>query len=136
MSTDKCYCATPFIFAAAEGTFSPLLFQKFCNYYVTGLLNTVKAIQNVGPGLQKIFYPSSVAIDELPLNMGEYAAANTAGEILCAFLEKTNRGIKIVRPRLPRLATDQTKSLLPVKNENPAIILLEELRRFRDANIR
>lgn len=128
------YFATPFIFAATKGTFSPQLFQKFCDYYVTGFLTTVKAIQSVaGSAIQRIFYPSSVAIDELPLNMGEYAAAKMAGETLCAFVEKTNRGIKIVRPRLPRLATDQTRSLLPVKNEDPVPIILEALRRFRDA---
>jgi len=127
------YFATPFISAATKRTFSPELFQKFCDYYVTGFLNIVKEIQSLGPGLQKIFYPSTVFVDELPLNMGEYAAAKMAGETLCAFLEKAYPGIKIIKPRLPKLATDQTRGLLPVKNQDPVPILLEELRRFRDA---
>ncbi len=127
------YFATPFIFDAINGTFSSQLFQKFCNYYVTGFLNTIKIVRNLGSNLKIIFYPSSVAIDDLPLNMGEYAAAKMAGEVLCLFLEKSNLGIKIHKPRLPRTATDQTASLLPVKNEDPVPLMLENLRYLRDA---
>lgn len=127
------YFATPFIFMAAKGLFSSQLFQKFCDYYVTGFLNTVQTIRNMGVDLQKIFYPSSVSIDELPLNMGEYTAAKMAGEILCTFLEKTNPDITIHKPRLPRTATDQTTTLFSVHNEDPVPLMLENLRRLRDA---
>lgn len=127
------YFATPFIFVATRRSFSPGLFQKFCDYYVTGFLNTVQTIRNLGADLHKIFYPSSVSINELPRNMGEYAAAKMAGEIVCDFLEKTNPGIKIHKPRLPRMATDQTASFLPVKNMNPVPTMLQNLRYLRDA---
>jgi hypothetical protein len=60
--------------------------------------------------------------------MGEYAAAKMAGEILCDFLQKTNPGIAIHKPRLPRVATDQTVSLLPVSNQDPVAVLLPHLR--------
>jgi len=40
-----------------------------------------------------------------------------AGEILCGFLQKTNPGIAIHKPRLPRVATDQTVSC--VAGEQP-----------------
>jgi hypothetical protein len=82
-------------------------------------------------GLQKIFYPSSTAIEELPLDMGEYAAAKMAGEVLCDFLQKTTPGIAIHKPRLPRVATDQTVSLLPVSNQDPVSVLLAHLRYLR-----
>jgi hypothetical protein len=72
-----------------------------------------------------------VFIEELPSNMGEYAAAKMAGETLCTFLEKHNPGLRIHKCRLPRLATDQTRSLMPVKTGDPVPVLLEILREIR-----
>ncbi len=125
------YFATPFIFGAAKGKFSPQRFSTFCEYYVMGFLQIVQAVAAPSTGLQKIFYPSSAAIEELPLDMGEYAAAKMAGEILCDFLQKANPGLVIHKPRLPRIATDQTVSLLPGSNQDPVSVLLANLRYLR-----
>jgi hypothetical protein len=125
------YFATPFIFGAPKGSFSAERFNAFSEYYVTGFLRTVQTVAAASAGLKKIFYPSSTAIDELPLDMGEYAAAKTAGEILCAFLQKTNPGLAIHKPRLPRVATDQTVGLLPVGNRDPVTVLAAHLRHLR-----
>ena len=125
------YFATPFIFGAAKGKFSSQRFATFSEYYVTGFLRTVQAVAGPATGLQKVFYPSSTAIDELPLDMGEYAAAKMAGEIICDFLQKTHPGLAIHKPRLPRVATDQTVSLLPVSNQEPVPVLLNNLRYLR-----
>ncbi len=125
------YFATPFIFGAVKGKFSSQRFAAFGEYYVTGFLRTVEALAESTTGLQKVFYPSSAAIDELPLDMGEYAAAKMAGEILCDFLQKANPGLVIHKPRLPRVATDQTVSLLPVSNQEPVSVLLSHLRYLR-----
>ena len=125
------YFATPFIFGAAKGHFSSQRFTTFSEYYVTGFLRTVQTVAAPSSGLQKIFYPSSAAIEELPLDMGEYAAAKMAGEILCDFLQKANPGLSIHKPRLPRIATDQTVSLLPVNNQDPLMVLLTHLRYLR-----
>ena len=125
------YFATPSIFGAAKGRFSSRRFAGFVDYYVTGFLRTVQSLSRRGSGLQKIFYPSSAAIEELPPDMGEYAAAKIAGELLCDFLQKTNSGLTIHKPRLPRIATDQTVSLLPVENQDPVSILLPHLRKLR-----
>ena len=75
-------------------------------------------------------------IDELPADMGEYIAAKTAGEALCGFLEQTHRDLAIHKPRLPRMATDQTASLLPVKNEDAVSIMLEHLRILGDLSLK
>jgi hypothetical protein len=120
------YFTTPFIFSGTKGLFSYNLFRKFCDYYVSGFANTMNIL--IPLGLRGVFYPSSIAIDELPLNMGEYAVAKTAGEELCMFYEKKYNDIIIYKPRLPRMDTDQTVSLFPVDNENPVPILLEHLR--------
>jgi len=127
------YFATPFIFSGLKGIFSPQLFGKFCNYYVVGFINTVSQVSEFG--IRRTFYPSTVAIDELPTNMGEYAAAKIASEILCTFLEKTNREMVIYKPRFPRVATDQTVSIMPVTNQDPVPIMIKELRYFRDSSI-
>lgn len=127
------YFATPFIAIGRKGSFSAALFQEFCDYYVIGF---ERVVEQLGPlGLRGIFYPSSVFIDELPSDMGEYVAAKMAGEALCAFMEKTHQDIAIHKPRLPRMATDQTASLLPLKNEDAVSILLEHLRILRDSSI-
>jgi len=125
------YFATPFIFGAAKGKFCAQRFTTFSEYYVKGFLRTVQTLAVPSTGLQKIFYPSSAAIEELPLDMGEYAAAKMAGEILCEFLQKANPGLTIHKPRLPRIATDQTVSLLPVSNQDPVSVLLTNLRYLR-----
>jgi len=126
------YFATPFIFGAVKGKFSSQRFATFSEYYVTGFLRTVQALADPTIGLQKVFYPSSAAIEELPLDMGEYAAAKIAGEILCDFLQKAHPGLAIHKPRLPRVATDQTVSLLPVANQEPVSVLLNNLRYLRE----
>ncbi len=126
------YFASPFIFGAAKGRFSPRRYTTFSEYYVTGFLRTVQAVLATPVRLQKIFYPSTSAIDELPLDMGEYAAAKMAGEVLCDFLQKTNPALTIYKPRLPRIATDQTVSLLPAANQDPVPVLLSKLRHLRE----
>ena len=125
------YFATPYIFGAVKGKFSSQRFATFSKYYVSGFLRIVQAVADPMTGLQKVFYPSSAAIEELPLDMGEYAAAKMAGEILCDFLQKAHPGLVIHKPRLPRVATDQTVSLLPVRNQEPVSVLLSNLRYLR-----
>lgn len=125
------YFATPPIFGAAKGKFSPERFATFNEYYVSGFFRTIQAVADLNLGLQKVFYPSSTAIDELPLDMAEYAAAKMAGEILCDYLSKVHSGLAIHKPRLPRIATDQTVSLLPVSNQEPVAVLLRNLRHLR-----
>jgi hypothetical protein len=126
-----CYFATPFISAATPRRFSPRRFQDFCDYYVGGFLNAFHAARALGPGLKNVLYPSTVFIDELPLNMGEYAAAKSAAETLCRFLEKAYPETRIHCPRLPKLSTDQTASLIPTDVPDPAPTLLAILREMR-----
>lgn len=126
------YFATPYVFAGRRGSFSADLFRVFCDYYVTGFLSTVRAVRSAAPDLRAVFYPSSTAVVELPLNMAEYAAAKTAGEAAGRMLEKTSPGLTVHLPRLPRLATDQTATFLPVANLDPTPLLLQHLREIRE----
>jgi hypothetical protein len=127
------YFATPFISTGAKGKFSPQLFRKFCDYYVVGFINTLNQVSDFG--VRHIFSPSTVFIDELPMNMGEYAAAKIASELLCTFLKKSNREMTFYNPRFPKLATDQTVSVMPVISQDPAPIMIKQLRYFRDLSL-
>ncbi len=124
------YFATPFIFGGVKGRFSAERFRTFSEHYVAGFERTVRAL--LVSGLTKVLYPSSVAVDTPPADMAEYAAAKAAGEALCEALQRARPGLVIHTPRLPRLATDQTASLLPLGEPEPTPLLLSHLRRLRD----
>lgn len=122
------YFATPFIAASPQKQFSPELFQTFCEFFVTGFAKTFEHIK--GASLKNVFYPSTIFIEELPAGLIEYAAAKMAGEIFCQSLKKKYSEMRIAKPRLPKMATDQTVSLLPVQNPDPAPLMLKALRDF------
>jgi hypothetical protein len=122
------YFATPFIFSGNRGVLSAELFGQFSAYYVTGFIEVAQVM--LEKGVNDIFYPSTVALDERPPDMGEYIAAKAAGEALCEVMEASHDGLFVYRPRLPRLATDQTLSFLPVNNQEPAPEILRHLRVF------
>jgi acyl dehydratase len=125
------YFATPFIFSGNKGVFSEKLFLKFCSYYLTGFNNTVDFWQN--KSVNKFFYPSTTAIDELPDNMIEYTLSKSAGEKLCEFLLNRFSSLHIYKPRFPRMATDQTASLMLANNEDPVLLTLNHLRSFHSS---
>ncbi len=122
-----CYFATPFA-AASQGRFSAGLYQRFSAIYVHGFLETFHALSQPGTPLRNVLYPSSIFVDELPAGMAEYAAAKAAAETLCRYLGKRHKRICFYTPRLPRLATDQTASLLPVETADPQETILRVLR--------
>ena len=51
---------------------------------------------------------------------------------MCDYIMKNNKLIKIYKPKLPRMATDQTVSFLPVKNNDPFKHMLTELNNYID----
>jgi NADP-dependent 3-hydroxy acid dehydrogenase YdfG len=131
------YFPTPPIFIANRNQFSPEIFEKFCQYYVNGFYACWSAVRAITPQKLVMLYPSSVAVETVYSNMGEYAAAKAAGENLCKFLVQTDRALQIKVARLPRLPSDQTLSLLEDDMEDPVEILLSQLqeckRRLKDA---
>lgn len=124
------YFATPFIFIGSRGSYSKTIYEKFYQYYVVGFENTLSCL--IDKGLKKVFYPSTVAIDQNPPDMQEYITAKREGEKLCNSLEKKHSHLEIYKPRLPRIETDQTVSLFSVKNENPISVQLEHLNIFNN----
>jgi len=126
------YFASPFVFGGVAGRFSNDLFRQFCEFYVTGLERLVASLRSRSDALSVLFNPSSVAIDEATPAMTEYAAAKSAGEMLCRSLSRSHKGLATHSIRLPRLATDQTRTLLAFESADPVPVLLAELRRLED----
>ncbi len=123
-----CYFATPAISSAASNQFAASRFAEFCSCYIDGFLRVFDVVSG---DLRSVLYPSSSAIEELPPNMGEYAAAKAAAENLCLFLEKANPAVRFHTPRYSRLATDQTASVLAVETGDANAVVLDSLRRIR-----
>jgi len=125
------YFATPAIFISAHKQFSNEIFKNFCDFYVGGLVKTVHAVRAAQKANQAdspvaplaVLYPSSVAVDEPPPNMGEYAAAKAAGEAACRFLQAADRKLCVTIERLPRVPTDQTANVQSVAASDPVEVL-------------
>jgi len=105
------YFATPKIRPETGAKDDVDLYLKYQSFYVTAFENLIKRL---GGGINKlnIFYPSTEFIDETPLNFRMYSRAKADGEAVCKRFEGLPK-IKIVRPRLPRMKTDQTSGLAP-----------------------
>ena len=117
------YFATPSIFVGKHNGFSNDIFQSFCAYYIEGLLKLINAFTISGRENLKIFVPSSVAIDEGTIGLGEYIAAKSAVEQLCQYLNRNQSQLQFYYARLPRILTDQTKTLIPTKSQNAFNVL-------------
>lgn len=125
--THLLYFATPFIALAESTSFSPRLFRQYCAYYVEGFMACAGAALAC-PGLRGVLYPSSAALDEVLPRAVEYAAAKAAGETVVLHLGKRHPSLRLRAPRLPRVLTDRTASVLPVPAADAASVLLPELR--------
>ena len=106
------YFATPRIYRKKTGLFDATLFDEFLDFYVRRFEALCTALESA-PGTRpvRVFYPSTVFIDERPKGMTEYAMAKAAAEVLIADLGRSLRRVQLLARRLPRLATDQTASL-------------------------
>ncbi len=124
------YFATPPIFTGRKGNFSERLYREFLDYYVLAFHRVLATLPPETGRLLNVFLPSSAALDEPRVpGLGEYTAAKGAAEALAMVLSASGR-YAISCPRLPRMATDQTVSLLPVENRPVLGMLAPHLQRF------
>jgi hypothetical protein len=122
------YFATPSIFRRKSGIFVRHRFDEFVAFYVSGFHDVCRYLQNRRPNGISAFYPSSVAVEERPAEMTEYAMAKAAGELLCADLAAYAKPIAITLNRLPRLPTDQTATLMAVDTADPIEVMVPLVR--------
>lgn len=121
------YFATPFI-RSNNNDFDQQLFDSFNEFYVKGF----KKIYDLAclNGISKIFYPSSIFVDENPPNFKEYVKSKLEGEKLCIKLNKKLSGPYIYSPRLPKLSTDQTAGLYGEFGQDPFPVILKEINKL------
>lgn len=126
--TDLYYFATPSILPGKVGDFSNELYSTYSLFYLSTFHKLISFWSK--KGVFKYFYPSSVYVNEMPDNMLEYSLSKLSSENMCDREMKNNNEIKIYKPRLPRLETDQTVSILPARNNDTANHMLNWLREY------
>ncbi len=126
--TDILYFASPHIDINSDGKFDWTLFDSYLAVYAQPLapLLAVLADRMAADGA-KLFWPSSTFIDQPVRGFAEYAAAKSAGETICRSLELSHPNLTVATPRLPRMRTDQTLSIMPIETAEPLDILIEML---------
>jgi acyl dehydratase/NAD(P)-dependent dehydrogenase (short-subunit alcohol dehydrogenase family) len=125
-ATHLYYFASPPIFRGVNGVYSTALFDEFRSVYVTAFDAVVEALDPAP--LVGVFVPSSVAVDRVVGGMAEYVDAKRLAEARADALAGEHPRLSVVCPRLPRLETDQTASLLPVETGDAVAELLPALR--------
>jgi len=130
--THAYYYATGQIFRTKRGIFSKAFHREFNNFYVEGFFDLCESLAASTTSGISVFYPSSIAVADRPSDMTEYAMAKTAGEVLCEDINRFMKGVRVVLHRLPRLPTDQTLSVIPVKCSDPLEIILPIIREVQN----
>ena len=126
--SDLYYFATPSIVSGKRGVFSIKLYNLYSLFYISTFYQIVNFWKD--KKLINYFYPSTVYVDEMPENMLEYSLSKLSGENMCDGLINNNEYIKIYKPRLPRLETDQTVSFVPMENNDTLESMLKWLRKY------
>lgn len=119
------YFASPHIGRTVNRPFDSGLFAGFSRIYVDAFARLATSLAKNLPAGLKIFYPSTVFLNELPREFAEYIAAKAAGEALCGYIGRQNPGLTVLVRRLPRLPTDQTAGLIKQATANPLQVLLD-----------
>jgi hypothetical protein len=109
---DCCYYfATPRIFQRKSALFEPEKLRTFLGFYADGFFDLCTALAHDRLGKVAVFYPSTVAIDQVLGTTAEYAMAKAAGEILANYVGEFVPNIQVLHRRLPRILTDQTAAV-------------------------
>jgi acyl dehydratase len=122
------YFASPPI-SRNTADWSEALYRQFERVYVDAfgaLVAHVTAGRDPDDAPARFLYPSSVFVTEPEDGFSEYAAAKAAGEALCDRLE--GRGARFLKPRLPRVRTDQTSSITGSEAPDGFPVMLDVIR--------
>lgn len=125
------FFAAPFIVGSSGRRWDRSLFDHFCDYFVEGMVNSVRALADVWGvklGSLAVCQASTRFLDEPVANFAEYMAAKAAAEAAGRALAARHLGMRFLCPRLPRVLTDQTNAIIPVTKEQPIPLVLPILR--------
>lgn len=127
------YFAACSIFRRKSALYEPALMREFTTFFVDGFFDLCHGLRARQSGKLTGFYPSTVAIDAPLRELTEYCLAKLAGEALCGRLRRFLPDLEIVVARLPRIQTDQTATLVPVRSEPPLEVMLPIVRQVQAA---
>jgi NAD(P)-dependent dehydrogenase (short-subunit alcohol dehydrogenase family) len=128
------FFATPPI-ARNPGRWDASAFRRFTDIYVTAFTSLIDRVlgsrQSSTNAPVQFLYPSSIFVTQPEAGFAEYAVAKAAGEALCDQLNRTHgTRAQFFKPRLPRLRTDQTSTLVDLGAADPSEILLSIVEQF------
>ena len=106
------YFPTPRIFTRRADPFDAARFAAFAQVYVVDFARVVDTLVSAFGSDFALLTPSTSALDVPVPELLEYAAAKAAAEQVVSQLERRWPKMRCVTPRLPRVATDQTVSLV------------------------
>ena len=87
-------------------------FEEFADFYIQKLYELCVYLEaKATPNKIRVYFPSSVAVQDRPKGLTEYAMAKAAAEILIEDINRSFKKVMVVSDRLPRLSTDQTASI-------------------------
>lgn len=116
------YFASPAIHANKGSGLDRSLFDSFSSYYVDAFDRICRVLAKAGR--VRLFYPSTVFLEQAAPGFAEYVCAKAAGEALCGQLAREHANLDIVVERLPRMHTDQTNSFLEKKAADAHEVML------------
>jgi len=122
------YFATPPISLETGEWFSPEKFHTYCRFYVNAFASTVGCVLRLGSNDLSVFYPSTIFLERFQEQSTEYCAAKAAGELVCQHLERLFPPVRVYVPRLERMTTDQTSSLISIDAEDSLLGMLRAIR--------
>jgi hypothetical protein len=106
------YFASPPIAKNPTALWNHALFEQFARIYVHGFALLAGHMLGAAGAQAKprFFYPSTIFAEQAEPGFGEYAAAKAAGESVCEQLSR-RYAAQFLKPRLPRMRTDQTSAV-------------------------
>jgi acyl dehydratase len=121
------FFATPRITLVRRALYEPERLHEFIAYYVDGFYRLCRELGATWPGL-KVFLPSTVFVEQGSRDNPEYVIAKAAAEALCHYLGTTDASFSVLSRRLPRVATDQTTTLIKVPVDDTLSVMLPIVR--------
>ena len=93
----------------------------------------LKIIERVSENKTKIFFPSTIYIDQKNKNFSEYIEAKKKAENLCNSINKKNNlKYSILYEKLPRILTRQSSSFYDLKYSNGFKVILKIIKKLNN----
>jgi hypothetical protein len=117
------YFATPKIKGFNSVELDEDLLNLYNLFYTVYFSRLLKLFNNDSDNKIKVFYPSTIFIDQQNDNLMEYILSKKNAEIYIGYQKRKLKNIDILVSRLGRLNTDQNNSVFSVETEDPLVVM-------------